>query len=517
MPAIDLNNEPIQFSQDVLFDVVITGAGAAGILLAIELSKKGKKVLLLESGHFSEDEQRQELNTVEQTGKNLSNAVWGRKRAIGGTTIAWGGQSLPFSPLDFTIRDWVNNSGWPITYNDLHDYYTKANEFMKIDTKDYEDDILNLFGIKKPPFKDELLKYHFSKWAPQPNFKQLYWEQLKTSVTVVYNAVLTRINFDAAAGIESIEVSNFKQKVYVIKAHRLIIAAGGIETNRILLSNRHQTPSGIGNHSGWLGKCFMDHPCIKVGTVVTKHPYRLQSLFNTHVKGGRKYSIRISAAEGLQQQNRVLNGSASIMFDYPGESFDPYAEIRRFMQSRKIGSVKTLAGSANSYLFSAFAYVSGHFVYKHRANGSLVLMLEQEPIRDSYIGLSEKRDQFGIPQALINWKLNHKAWDTVMRMSTVLGEEISRLSLGQVKPEAYITKDNPDWESCLTDVNHHMGGARMSGAASNGVVDKDLQVWGHKNLYVCSAAVFPTASHSNPTLTVLALAYRLVNKIALEN
>ena len=59
-----------------------------------------------------------------------------------------------------------------------------------------------------------------------------------------------------------------------------------------------------------------------------------------------------------------------------------------------------------------------------------------------------------------------------------------------------------------------MGGCRMSKKSSNGVVNSDLQVWGHPNLYVCSSAVFPTGSHSNPTLTILALACRLANKFS---
>ena len=44
MPFIDLNTQPISFSQDA-FDIVIVGAGAAGILLAVKLSGKGKKVV----------------------------------------------------------------------------------------------------------------------------------------------------------------------------------------------------------------------------------------------------------------------------------------------------------------------------------------------------------------------------------------------------------------------------------------------------------------------------------------
>lgn len=51
----------------------------------------------------------------------------------------------------------------------------------------------------------------------------------------------------------------------------------------------------------------------------------------------------------------------------------------------------------------------------------------------------------------------------------------------------------------------------MSMTPDEGVVDPNLKVWGINNLYVCSSAVFPTGSHSNPTATMLALGLRLVD------
>jgi choline dehydrogenase-like flavoprotein len=41
------------------------------------------------------------------------------------------------------------------------------------------------------------------------------------------------------------------------------------------------------------------------------------------------------------------------------------------------------------------------------------------------------------------------------------------------------------------------------------VVDADLKVHSLPNLFVVGASVFPTGSHANPTMTILALALRL--------
>jgi choline dehydrogenase-like flavoprotein len=54
---------------------------------------------------------------------------------------------------------------------------------------------------------------------------------------------------------------------------------------------------------------------------------------------------------------------------------------------------------------------------------------------------------------------------------------------------------------------------RMGADASTGVVDPDLRLFGTRNCFVCSGAVFPTSGFSNPTHTVLALAVRLAEHL----
>jgi choline dehydrogenase-like flavoprotein len=53
----------------------------------------------------------------------------------------------------------------------------------------------------------------------------------------------------------------------------------------------------------------------------------------------------------------------------------------------------------------------------------------------------------------------------------------------------------------------------MSDAPEKGVVDRDCRVHGVRNLYLAGGSVFPSAGHSSPTLTMIALALRLSEKI----
>lgn len=506
MPFIDLNTKSSGSFTIPSADITIIGAGAAGILLAIKLSRQGKKVLIIESGHFNEDVERQRLNEVEQKGKFLENAVWGRKRAVGGTTIAWGGQSLPFTSLDFEKREWVQNSGWPILYEEILPYYKEANSFMGIDTLNYSTDIYQKTQLKDPGIDPALFDYHVSKWAAEPNFYSLYKQELKEKVTIIYNAQVIEIN-NTGDKTETIEISNFRNESFLAAVEILIIAAGTIETVRLLLYNN------IGNHSGYLGKFFMDHPCIEVGTITTNNAYRLQRLFNTHVWKDRKYSVRLSLTKNVQQRSKLLNCSASIMFQFPEDSFDPYGELKSFKKDFNLRRLVRISGSAPSIIKSTWAYIINRFYYKINAIAKIALMIEQEPSEESYISLDDKQDVFGVSKALINWNITYNTWRTAVHTAKALKTQIEDLKLGNVNLYTDIKDDIPNWNDYLTDVCHHMGGSRMSSFAENGVVSPDLQVWGNRNLYVCSCSVFPTVSHSNPTLTMLALASRLANHL----
>lgn len=509
MPLIDLDHVDLPFTGEA-FDYLIVGSGAMGIMMGVELSRRGKKVLMVESGRKGEQKDRQVDNEVVQTGKRLENAVWGRKRAVGGTTIAWGGQSLPFRPVDFSRRAWVSDSGWPITFDDLSAYYAPANAFMHIDGLDYHDDIFSMFGLKKPAF-DPSIDFHFSKWAPEPDFTKIHARSLERDLQVIYNAMLTRLIPDGNGRISGVEVSNHAGKRFTVSVNQLLLATGGIESNRILLNNRDLNGAVIGDHSGWLGRGFMDHPCISTGSLTPKKPYAFQRLFNTNIRGGRKYSKRLSLAESFQTDQQLLNASASLMFSYPEEDFNPYQEILS-LRNRKMPDILKVIRHADTYALAARAYLFDHFVYKHRAAATLIMMLEQEPLRSSRISLADQPDRFGLPKANIHWDISHKTWASMITLSDRLGAAFTQLGLGEYTPHAHIRADNEKWIDHLSDVNHHMGGTRMSQVAAEGVVDRNLRVWGYDNLYVMSASVFPTGSHSNPTLTLLALGQKWLNE-----
>ncbi len=502
--AVDLNG----------FDHTIVGAGAAGILLAIRLAERGRRVLLLETGGLLPDPAHQDLNRIEQTGKPLSNPIATRERAVGGTTTVWGGQSLPFSQLDFEPRDWVEQSGWPIDFREVDRFYARANQFLGVDTLNYRQDIDKRLGVKPIGFDPAIVDRHYAKWAPEPNFLKRHGRTLKSDVTVLYNSHLTRIDLDDHNAVASIEIANFRGDRRTLPVPSLILAAGGIETIRLLLLNDHQRPGGLGSQSDWLGKGFMEHPACDMGVVQTGDMRRLQTSLGVRMRLGRLYSVRMTASPQWQRANRRLAVSASLLWRHKGDTFGPFAELRQFLKRPTPRGLATVVGLLDELAPAFWVLATQGVVYKPGATAVLSLMTEQEPCRDSRITLGEETDRFDQRLASLDWRISEPTWQTMVSFTKALSAELSRLGLGEMQLYDHVKSDAPDWRQFIGDVNHHMGGARMSATPGEGVVDPQLQVWGIPNLHVCSTSVFPTSSHSNPTLTLLALAERLADKLA---
>jgi len=133
-------------------DFVIVGSGAAGGVLAKELSANGFRVVVLEQGpyltaqDFSHDEvkvfvQHQLTNdsklqpttfrkTAEQKARVQPSVMYGR--CVGGSSVHFTANFWRFHEIDFVERSRVgeipgaNFTDWPIGYNDLEPYYTKV-------------------------------------------------------------------------------------------------------------------------------------------------------------------------------------------------------------------------------------------------------------------------------------------------------------------------------------------------------------------------------------------------------
>ena len=136
---------------------------------------------------------------------------------------------------------------------------------------------------------------------------------------------------------------------------------------------------------------------------------------------------------------------------------------------------------------------------------------EQEPNRDSRVTLTNDLDAMGMPRLEIQWRLSELTGRTIRLLAHSAKLGIERLGFGAVQLDDWV--DGTGWSDHVDDHFHHMGTTRMADAPTRGVVDRDCAVHGVQNLYVASSSVFPTSGFSNPTLTILALAVRLADRL----
>jgi choline dehydrogenase-like flavoprotein len=148
------NESQVSFPTNELVDFVIIGSGAAGGILAKELSTKGFKVVVLEQGPYRKatDFEHDELAAFilgEWTGGNQTHQQTARSdeseeatisqspaafyaMMVGGSSIIFSANFWRFREIDFNERSVLgpisgtNFADWPISYAELEPYYTKV-------------------------------------------------------------------------------------------------------------------------------------------------------------------------------------------------------------------------------------------------------------------------------------------------------------------------------------------------------------------------------------------------------
>jgi choline dehydrogenase-like flavoprotein len=496
-------------NEDLTADICIIGAGAAGMAIAESFLDKNVKVLIIESGNFKFDQDIQNYYEIENVGLKYNGGFGGRFRTMGGSTTKWGGQALPLTELDFKPKSWINNSGWPIKKKDLDPYYKKALKFLNVDDIDFDDQIFKKLKIKPLDF-DSVFSYHVSKWSPNPDLRNVYKKQFEDSrnLEILLNTNLLKIRLsDNRKDVNSIIAGDASAQIK-ITAKYYILSCGGIENARIMLHNAIATASPV-------GKYLQDHPSIEIGKLNPISSREMQRYFNIHYWQRWEYSIRLSLTDKFQENEKCTNASVSVMFTPHASSFIGRLNLlkKSIAEKKPFKILKNgVAALFKSYelLPIAYYYIFYKFQYKPGAYFPIKISFEQEPSEDSWVKLSDKKsDALGIPLSKINWDITEATWATTIKVAEKISEELKKHNLGEVELYPEISAENPHWKELFGDVNHHIGTTRMGTHPLKSVVDSDCKVWGLDNLYIAGSSVFPTSGHSNPTLTLIALSYRL--------
>jgi choline dehydrogenase-like flavoprotein len=539
-----IDGRQIETGADLKCDLCIIGAGAAGIALALELMQTPLSVILLESGGRKLDPQTQELYDGEVAdGVPHSPPRYYRKRQFGGTTTVWAGACVPFDPIDFEVRDHIPYSGWPFARAELDRYYPKACKLLEAGDPCFRvsEALANLPREMIRGFvSDRVHTDNLERNSRPTNFAKRYEPELRDAprVRVLLESNCTHLAVSPEGrAIDRITVATFAGNRFTISARYFVLAAGGLEVTRLLLASRDVRPEGIGNDADLVGRFYMCHLASTVGRLQLHVPG--SEVIHAYERSSDRIYCRrhFAIVPELQRELRIGNiilrlasppigdpshrsGALSALFLAHG--LLPY-ERKKWSRgvSRSPALLARHLWNIVADPFQTSAFVSHVFFQRIMASRkypavtvkpwanrySLYFRAEQAPNPESRVRLSEQRDRFGMPRIRVDWHYTDFDVRTVKCAYRVLAEEVARTGVGRLdfsdeELEQAIRRDG-------AFDGHHIGTTRMSEDPSLGVVDKDCRVHGLGNLFIASASVFPTSSHANPTLTIVAMALRL--------
>ncbi len=508
-------------------DVCIIGAGAAGISLAREFRSHRFRVILLESGGFEPDAETQALYQGEIIGHAYYPLDGSRNRYFGGTTATWGGMCLPFDAIDFEARPWVPHSGWPLELRSLEPYYRRAHEPCELGPYEYREAYWTPRRGKRPlPIDGELIQPRIAQFSPPTHFGSAYREDIWRSENVTAYLYANALELDADESVRTVtrvRAGTLAGGRFSVTAKYFVLAAHAIENARLLLLSRSAMPDGLGNQHGLVGRFFMERVNCRSGIFAPVDARAIEPFFENDRLEECGVNGFLGISEPWQRDNRVLNSSIHLhatpvrlreveqASDPPGaEGGSPPsdAEADRGLGTHAWEVLKGLGGDARAAWRRWWdAWRGGEIAF------DIWQDVEPAPNPASRVLLSSEPDSLGQPRIMLDWRLTPSLeGETIRKTLKLFAAEMGRLGLGRVRMD--IAEDGDAWVEGVVGSFHHIGTTRMHVDARQGVVDEHCRVHGLSNLYVAGSSVFPTAGQANPTLTLIALALRLGDRIA---
>lgn len=488
-------------------DICIIGAGAAGISMALEWIDTPYHVVLLEGGGFDYDPAMQDLYRGKSIGAPYQVPLEiARLHFFGGTTGHWAGWCAPLDPIDFKKRDWVPHSGWPISKKDLDPFYARAHRYPELGP--YQYDVAH-YERQNPartrlPLDEKIFWTKMWQFSLPTRFGTRYREDIVKAPNLHLYTYANVTEIEASASgrvVEGLHAKTIDGKEHRVRARYYVLACGAIQNARLLLASNRQTPAGLGNDNDLVGRFFMEHFEMGGAQLVLAESDPL-SMYASRFGGQRLPSGELALTEQVQQQQRILNGTASLRPGTYGEemtsffqSFQRRARQRQNSEQNEEAEPLRLSRPEPS--------PDGQRAYRLQSRA------EQAPNPESRVVLSMEKDVFGMPYADLNWQLTELDKRSIRVFYEMLGQELGRQGVGRVQLLDWLLEDDNSWPSFLGGGFHHMGTTRMHDDPKQGVLDANGKVHRIENLYAAGSSAFPTAGAANPTLTLIALSLRL--------
>ncbi len=514
---------PMQcYGDDEEVDFVIVGTGAGGGTLACKLARAGFRVVALDAGPFwrpledfaSDEESQQKLYWTDERITGGANPVTlgnnNSGKAVGGSTVHFAMLTMRFRPQWFQARTLMGYAAdWPVDWREMWRYYDEAEDMLQVSGP-----LTYPWGPPRGRYprrphplsaSAEVLAVGCERmgipWVHSPiatlssprglanpcvyrgfcifgcatNAKQsvlVTWipRAIEAGAEIRDLAMVGRIELGddgRARGVHYRRDGRWRFQ----RARHVVVAGYSIETPRLLLNSEcARFPHGLANSSGMVGKCVMVHA-------------------NHGVFGDMDREIRWY--KGPPSLTLTEHWNYRDDKDFPGGYL--FAAQGPLLQewAQTVATTRNLWGVA----------LRQELADKYNRMAGFKMVGETEPQESNTVTVvPDERDEYGLPIPKMTFSYSDNDKKLIDH-----GRAFMRSTL-----EAAGGRDIFDEQ----DTAHLMGGCRMGFRPEDSVTDANGRTWDIPNLWICDGSLMPTAGGVNPSLTIMANACRIGDRIA---
>jgi choline dehydrogenase-like flavoprotein len=489
--------------------------------------------------------------------------LWWRARMLGGRTNHWGRISLRMGPYDYKPRSRDGlGFDWPMSYDDMEPYYDKTEAFIGVygSNEGLENTPNSSPGILQPPPSPRADELYTKKtcdelgipvipahlailtermqadriarmlWPNNAMAQQVtaaamreraacFWATpcgrgcsiranfqsptvclppaLATgNLDIVTDAMVREVTVNAqgkATGVHYIDKTTRTEEH--VSARAVVLAASACESARIMLNSKSSLfPEGVGNGSGLVGKYIMD----TVGAGVGGQFPAMENMPPHNADGASAMHVYIPWWLYQEQSRGQLDFARGYHVEFGGGRKMPgpgaFGGMERFTE----GSYGSQFKEDCRRYYGSFMWFDGR--------GEMI------PNEDCYAEIDpDGVDQWGIPTLRFHWKWSDHELNQARHMQHTFAGIIEAMG-GRVTSS--VQEDGADAIAKPGQIIHEVGGAIMGDDPSRSVLNQYCQSWEVDNLFVTDGAGFVSNADKNPTLSIMAIAWRASEYLA---